>query len=163
MSGNADKLRLADRTESILRRDRSALQKRNRRQPAILLTLVPDVGPVIDLMDAYMPEIAEVAGLQYVKLLGSEQRELPAQVLEQTYLLLADLTGRDESVVTLVYQALGLGRRVLLTAQAADEVPVDLNHVQRVFYNLDAGAFDALLRAIREASFSAMEECLGVS
>lgn len=163
MSGNADKLRLADRTESILRSDRTALQKRTRRQPAILLTLVPDVGPVIDLMDAYMPDIAEMAGLQYVKMLGPEQRELPEHLLERTYLLLADLTGRDESVVTLVYQALGMGRRVLLTAQEQNELPADLSRMQHVFYNLDAGAFDTLLRAVREASFSAVEECLGVS
>lgn len=163
MSGSPGKLRLADRTETILRSDRTALQKRVRRQPAILLTLVPNNGPVIDLMDAYMPVIADTNGLQYVRMLGAEQRELPEHLLHRTYLVLADLTGRDENVITLVYQALGQGRRVLLSAQTQEEIPIELSQVQHVFYSLDKGIFDSLLNAVRNASCSSMEEFAALS
>ncbi|HWI66253.1 MAG TPA: hypothetical protein VNT75_30845 [Symbiobacteriaceae bacterium] len=166
MNGNnVDKLRLADRTEAILRSDRSALKKTARRQqhePAILLTLVPDVGPVIDLMDAYVSDIAEMANLQYVRLIGQEHRELPEHLLDRTFLALADLTGRDESVVTLVYQALSRGRRVLLATQDGMEIPEELGYLPKVTYSLGEGMFDQLLRAVRQASCSTMEDYIAL-
>lgn len=166
MSGNVDKLRLADRTEAILRSDRSALQKktarRHQHEPAILLTLVPDVGPVIDFMDAYVSDVAEMAGLQYVRLVGQENRELPDQLLDRTFLTLADLTGRDENVITLVYQALGQGRRVLLAAQDYDEIPQELGYLPSVLYNLRDGLYDSLLKIVRQSSFSTMEDYIAL-
>ncbi|HWI53834.1 MAG TPA: hypothetical protein VNT01_16980 [Symbiobacteriaceae bacterium] len=162
MGETTEKPRLADRTEAILRSDRTALQKQARRQPAILLTVVPDNGPVIDFMDAYMPDVADMAGLQYVKMVGPEQRELPAHMLERTFLVLADVTGRDENVITLVYQALGLGRRVLLSAQAPEDLPQELEQIPHVTYDLSAGMFETLLQAVRQASFSAMEEAVSL-
>jgi hypothetical protein len=160
MSENVDKLRLADRTEAILRSDRLALRRvcPKRRDPAVLLTLVPDVGAVIDLMDAYLPDVAEAAGLQYVRMVGAETHELPEPLLTRTFLVLADVTGRDETVVNLVYQALGQGRRILLSAQDAADLPSDLGGMPQVIYGLGPGEFDALLRAVRHGAFSTMED-----
>lgn len=165
MSGHADKLRLADRAETILRSDRSALRRAKRAEdpePAILLTLVPDCSTVIDFMDAYLPEIAEMAGLQYVRLIGSNLRNLPDKCLERTFLMLADLTGRDENVITLVYEALGLGRRVLLAAQDPGELPSDLRTIPAVLYSLETGQFEGLLRAIQTSACSTMEDVFSV-
>ena len=161
MSGHAEKLRLADRAEAILRNDRSALRRAKQdeeHEPAILLTLVPDCGPVLDFMDAYVPEIAEIAGLQYVRLIGSALRNLPEKCMQRTFLLLADLTGRDESVITLVYEAMGQGRRVLLAAQDPGEIPADLRSIPAVLYSLETGEFDGLLQAIQASACSTMED-----
>jgi hypothetical protein len=156
----ARKLRLADRAETILRSDRKAFLQARREQEhtAVLLTLVPDNGAVMDLMDAYIPEIAETAGLQYIRLVSSDLRDLPGPALERTFLLLADLTGRDETVITLVYQALGVGRRVLLTAQDPSELSPDLSGVRSVLYNLQEGELEALFAAVRSFAFSALDE-----
>jgi hypothetical protein len=161
MRDNAQKLRLADRAEAILRSDRKSFLQNQRQQqlPAVLLALVPDIGGVIDLMDAYIPEIAENAGLQYIRLISTDMRELPRAVLERTLLVLADVTGRDESVVTLVYQALALGRRVLLSAQNPADLPPALGDaVHSVLYNQEEGQFGPLIQSIRSLAFSALDE-----
>jgi len=162
MSGHAEKLRLADRAEAILRSDRAAKLKARQElhEPALLLTLVPDEGPVIDFMDAYLPDIADTAGLQYVRLIGSDLRNLPVQCLRRTFLFLADLTGRDETVITLVYEALSMGRRVMLAAQHPGEIPADLSGVPAVLYDLESGQFEGLLQAIQASAYSTTEDLI---
>lgn len=158
MSEHVEKLRLADRTEAILRSDRTALRKKTRRQPAVLLTLVPDIGHVIDFMDAYMPDIAESVGLEYIRLLGSENGTIPAQLLERVSLTLADVTDQDRDVLALVRQVLSEGRRTLLAAQSPADIPFELRHLQHVLYSLQTNDFEALLRAVRDAACGALAE-----
>lgn len=160
MSEILDKPRLADRTEAILRSDRQALRRKGPkpRDPAILLTLVPDNSAVIRLMDAYMPLVAEAAGLDYVRLVGGRTDQIAEHTLARTFLLLADLTGGDESVAALVSQALGQGRRVILAARDAAEVPPQLVGVPYIRYGQGPGEFDQLLRTIRQATVSTMDD-----
>ena len=145
--------RLADRLDTILRSDRHALRRRDRRvgEPAVLLTLLPDDDTVVALLDSHLPSLAEAAGLQYMSLVANDEANLPHSLLSRTFLVLADLTGRDECVVTLVYQALGHGRRVLLSARNDSEIPRDLNAVPRVLYDCDAHRWEALLNVVRAA------------
>lgn len=154
MKEDLEKLRLADRAEAILRIDRHALRQAHRRseEPAVLLTLVSDVGLVVDFMDAYIPELAEAAGLQYVRLIATGLQEVPRHYLSRAFLVLADLTGRDENVITLLYQTFGGGRRILLSAQERQEVPQDLGDVPFVLYSLERGEFDALLREVQSCA-----------
>ncbi len=151
MHGDLAKLHLADRTEAILRCDRNALRRARRtpQQPAILLALVPDSGDVIDLMDAHLPEVAGDAGLQYVRLVGTEMRILPRHLLHRTFLTVADLTGRNKGVITLVYQMLAMSRSVLLAARTAAEIPWDLRMLPSVIYHPEHSSFDQLLREVR--------------
>jgi|GEM_PF-3474009 len=159
MGEDLEKLHLADRTEAILRSDRQAFRQvqRQRKEP-VLLTLVPDNGAVIDLMDAYIPDIADAAGLKYVRLIGSDLHNLPRACLERTFLLLADLTGRDENVITLVYEALGMGRRVLLAAQSADEIPEGLESMPAVLYSLQHESFDELIQGTARLTTSTLDD-----
>lgn len=160
MNERAEKLRLADRAEAILRNDRQAIRSRHRdgQEPALLLTLVPNQGAVIDLMDAYIPDIAETAGLQYVRLVGTGLREVPRHYLCRTFLVLADLTGRDEDVITLVYQTLGGGRRILISAQHVEEIPRDLESIPSVLYHLEQRRFDQFLREIQRRATSTLHD-----
>ena len=157
-----EKVRLADKTEAILRADRQALRQ-GQSQPqnsAILLVLLPTTGAVIDLMDAYLPDVAEKASLQYIRMLSKDVTAIPRQVLNRALLVLADLSGRDEDVVTLVYQALGAGRRVLLSAQSPTDIPADLTHLPSVIYDLSDNRFDQLLAAVGARSASTVDEQL---
>lgn len=160
MDRDLEKLRLADKTEAILRSDRQALRQAHS-QPqnaAILLALLPTTGAVIDLMDAYLPDLAEKAGLQYIRMVSKDVTAIPKPVLNRALLVLADLSGRDEDVITLVYQALGAGRRVLLSAQSPDDLPADLRHLPSVTYDLAAKRFDQLIRAVGARSVSTVDD-----
>lgn len=136
MLSDLAKLRLAIRTEALLRTDRTALHRRRQWQsePALLLALLPENSAVTMLMDSCLPDIAERAGLQYIRLNGSETRAIPHALLHRADLILADLTGRPEEVVTLVYQAIAAGRRILLSGQAAEDFPPDLDAFHQVLY-----------------------------
>jgi hypothetical protein len=151
MSGEWMKLRLADRTEAILRSDRRQL--RTVTQPPevqLLLALVPNTGLIVDFMDAYLPEVAEEAGLQYVRLIADGLREVPRHYINRTAVVVADLTNRSEEVVTLLYQTFGGSRRILLAARNPDEIPVDLADLTTLYYDLENGLFESLLEEMRQ-------------
>lgn len=150
MRDDLEKLRLSDRAEAILRSDRHALRhaQRQAHEPAILLTLVPDQGSIIDFMDAYVAELAENLGLQYVRLVATGLWEVPRNYLSRTFLVLADLSDRDENVVTLLYQTFGSGRRILVSATCPDDIPADLSEVPAVFYDLPRGEWQSLLSEV---------------
>jgi hypothetical protein len=146
-----ERLPLADRTEAILRGDRHALRRGPHpgQEPGILLALLPDDEAVITLMDAYLKEIADLAGLDYLRPETADLAQLPRPTLSRTFLVLADLTGRDEHVVTQVYHALSLGRRVLLSAQSEEDIPRELGaRVPAVLYSPQRGRYDDLLREV---------------
>lgn len=145
-----DRLRLADRVESILRTDRHALRhvREQSQEPLLLLALASESGIVQDFLDGYLPEIAEAAGLGYVRLIASGLTEVPRHYVESAFLVVADVTGRAEEVITLVYQCLGSGRRILLAAQHPDEVPPDLAEIPLACFNLDQGDFRGFLEEV---------------
>ncbi|MGE5676234.1 MAG: hypothetical protein ACM3XM_20525 [Mycobacterium leprae] len=154
MRGALAKTNLADRTEGILRKDRRALQAPHLQSPkhAALLSLLPANDEAVDLMDEYIQAVADAAGLQYIRPSRSGLEQLPVQYILRARLVLADLTGRDEQILSLVYKALSLGRPVLLTAQSAADVPADLSHIAFAPYSLDEDQFmDFLLQAERHA------------
>lgn len=159
MNGDRQNANLADRAEAILRSDRQALRRTPRHpvQPGILLVLVPENGAVIDLMDAYIPDIADATGLQYLRMVCANLSSIPTPYEERTALLLADLTGQHEAVINLVYQALGAGKRILLCAQATDDIPQDLAALPCVTYRLEQGGFDRLLREVMDRASIALE------
>lgn len=152
MKEDLDRIRLSDRIGAILRTDRSALRqsRRNPSERSVLLVLVPDSGTAKELFDAYLPDLATGAGLRYVRLAAADRVEIAPQLLDQSLLVLADLAGRHERVITLVYQTFGHGRRVLLAAREPGEIPPDLDEVPAVFYGTADGEFDALLDAVRQ-------------
>lgn len=115
----------------------------------MLLALVPNTGLIVDFMDAYLPEVAEEAGLQYVRLIADGLREVPKHYINRTAVVVADLTDRSEEVVTLLYQTFGGSRRILLTARNPDEIPVDLADLTTLYYDLENGLFESLLEAMR--------------
>jgi hypothetical protein len=150
------KLRLANRTEALLRTDRTALHRRRQCQnePALLLALLPENGAVTTLMDSCLPDIAERAGLQYNRLLGSETRAIPHALLHRADLILADLTGRPEEVVTLIYQAIAAGRRILLSGQSPEDFPPDLDALHQVLY--ESSETTLLVEAVSHALSAAV-------
>lgn len=150
MSGEWIKLRLADRTEAILRSDRRQLRTVTQSPDVqLLLALVPNTGLIVDFMDAYLPEVAEEAGLQYVRLIADGLREVPKHYINHTAVVVADLTDRSEEVVTLLYQTFGQSRRILLTARNPEEIPVDLADLTTLYYDLENGLFESLLTEMR--------------
>lgn len=136
MPSNLTRLRLANRTEALLRIDRTALHRRRQWQsePALLLALLPENNTVTTLMDSALPAIAKRAGLQYIRLNGSQTRAIPHALLNRSDLVVADLTGRPEKVVTLIYQAIAAGRRILLSGQCPEDFPPDLDALHQVLY-----------------------------
>lgn len=153
MSGEPQKIRLSERAGAILRSDRQAFERANLRTTrAILLVLIPGDGDVSDLADAYIPDIAAVAGLQYVRPAASDLNNLPPNLVRRSRLVLADLSTPNPDVAALVNQAFTLRRRVLLMAQSADCIPRELVSVPSVLYGLEPGLFNHLLReTLREA------------
>ncbi|HEY3363702.1 MAG TPA: hypothetical protein VGK74_01445 [Symbiobacteriaceae bacterium] len=153
MSGELQKLNLAERAGSILRSDRQAFERANiRTTKPVLLVLIPREGDATDLADAYIPDIAGAAGLQYVRPAPCDLRNLPPNLLRRSRLVLADLSVPNENITALMNQALGLRRRVLLMAQSAEYVPRDLVSIPSVLYGLEPGLFNHLLReTLREA------------
>lgn len=150
VSGEWMKLRLADRTEAILRNDRRQLRTVTQSpEVLLLLALVPNTGLIVDFMDAYLSEIAEEAGLQYVRLIADGLHEVPKHYINRTAVVVADLTDRSEAVVTLLYQTFGGSRRILLTARNPKEVPVDLADLTTLCYDLENGLFESLLEELR--------------
>jgi len=115
----------------------------------LLLALVPNTGLIVDFMDAYLPEVAEAAGLQYVKLIANGLREVPKHYINRTAVVVADLTDRSEEVITLLYQTFGGSRRIVLTARNPQEIPADLSDLTTLYYDLDHGLFEHLLDEIR--------------
>jgi len=154
MSEKLDKLRLADRAEAIIRRDRHAIEqvRRGPRADGLLLALGSNVSAVADLWDRHIPQVAEAAGLGYVRLVATGRREVPEDLIARAVLVLADLAGRDEDVVTLVYQTFGDGRRILLAGGGPADIPRDLADVPSVFYDLEGAQVQPLLDEIRRWS-----------
>lgn len=151
MSESLDKLRLADRTHAILRKDRSAIRhlRREPREAGLLLALASDAEAINAMLDRHLPPIATAAGLEYVRLEATLVREVPRALIPRAFLVLADLTGRDEDVITLVYQTFGDGRRVLLAGHDPTDIPGDLADVPSVLYDLAGGQIEPLLDAVR--------------
>jgi hypothetical protein len=151
MSGVLDKANLADRMDAILRSDRQArvLSDRRRQGATVLLTLVPNVGQVIDLADGYIQTIADTAGLEYIRQVGADLPDELSRWLPSTFLLVADLTGGDPKVADNVREALRTGRRVLLAVQNTADLPADLAAVPHVPYSLAPGGADRLVAAVR--------------
>ena len=155
MSGTVEKS-LADRAEAILRSDRQSLvlSRRRRQVSSVLLTIVPGSGPTVDLLDDYLQSVADTAGLQYVRQCAAHLEETPSRWLDHAFLLLADMTGRNENVVANVYEALRAGRRVLLAACDPADLPPDLASVPSVVYSLEEGGADELVRMVRSIAWA---------
>ncbi|HLN60853.1 MAG TPA: hypothetical protein VK464_04815, partial [Symbiobacteriaceae bacterium] len=74
--------------------------------------------------------------------------------LGHAFLLLADLTGRNENVLANVYEALRAGRRVLLVTRDPSDLPPDLASVPSVVYSLEEGGADELVRTVRSIAWA---------
>jgi hypothetical protein len=154
MSANVEKAALANRAGAILRSDRQALTfaHRTRRPGApLLVALLPDTERIINLMDGYMPDLAQASGFQYARVIAAGVSELPPGTLERTAVILAELSGQDPAVLRLARQALAAGRPILLAAQSPADVPNDLRTLPCVQYNLEAGEAEDLVQTLRLA------------
>lgn len=158
VSESLNKLRLADRTQSILRKDRNAIRhvRQGPREAGLLLAVASDTDAITRLLDQNLPPIAAAAGLEYVRLVAATLQEVPRALIPRTFLVLADLTGRDEDVITLVYQTFGDGRRVLLAGRDPSDIPCDLGDVPSVLCDLAGGQIEPLLDEVRRWSTPAV-------
>lgn len=130
---NTRRLGLADRLESILRTDRHALRRQQSRSEGMLLALVSRGGGSHALIEPLLKESAAESGLSFLAIDAEALTEIPRHYLDHASLVVADVSGRNERVITLVYQAMGCGCRLLLCGQEPTDIPSDLEGLSSVF------------------------------
>lgn len=150
---NTRRLGLADRLESILRTDRHALRRQRSRADGMLLALVSQQSGHRDLIEPLLKESAAESGLSFLAIDAEALIDMPRHYLDHASLVVADVSGRNERVITLVYQAIGCGCRLLLLGQEPGDIPQDLEGLSTViFRGVDDGL--ALQRRTLESAMS---------